>query len=112
MAGTGCTVTDAIEVTAVPASLITVSVNVNTVGAKASGAMVEALMPLVTEPTPWSIEPVPSENVWLRVIVSPLVTFAGRAVKLVIDGAGIASTVTIAMTAVPAGLVTVRTYSV
>ena len=112
IAGSGYTVTDCIDVTAAPARFVTVSVYTTVVGELATGAVTVGMAPLVTEPTPWSIAPVPSVNTGESVIVSPGETAAGSAVKLVTEGAATDWMETIEVAMAPAGLVTVSVYTV
>lgn len=62
--------------------------------------------PLVAGRLPGVMTPVPPAKTAVSVALDPVVIDAGFAVKLVITGFTVM--VTIAMTAVPAGLVTVR----
>jgi hypothetical protein len=64
--------------------------------------------PLVTVPMPLSIEPLPFANVGVNLAELPEVIVAGTAVKLVMEGAGTAVTVAVAVTDAPAALVTVK----
>jgi hypothetical protein len=87
--GTGTTVTVAVEVTAVPAALVTVRVYV----VVAAGVIFTAV-PLVTVPTLVSIEPLPPLKTAVSVVEVPSVIVVFAAAKLVITGA--ATTVTVA----------------
>ncbi len=65
-------------------------------------------VPLVTAPTPLLMVPAPPEKTPVRVVELPAVMVAAPAVKLVIVGGGTTVTVAVAMTDVPALLVTVK----
>ena len=72
--------------------------------------MTGAFTPLMTAPTPWSIEPIPSTNANARSDVAPSVTMLGVAVKLEIDGIGTAVTETNTLATAPAAFVTFSVY--
>lgn len=101
--GDPVTATDTGAVTLVPAALVTVSVYV----VDAVSAPVEAVTPLVTAPMPWLMVAVPPAKTAVRIAPLPLVTVACAVVKLVMDGAATTVTGTVAVTLVPAVLVTV-----
>jgi hypothetical protein len=65
-------------------------------------------VPLVTGRLPGVITPVPFAKTPVRFVLPPAAIVAGFAVKLVIVGAETTVTVTVCVTAVPAGFVTVR----
>lgn len=91
------------DVTEVPAALVTVSVYV----VVAVGEMVIGA-PLVADPTPLSILPVPRVNTAVSVVEAPEVMVVDPATKLVIVGAGTTVTVAVAVVVSPAVLLTVR----
>jgi len=105
--GAGTTVTVTVDVTAVPAALVTVTVYVVVDAGETELATLD-----VTIPTPLSILAVPSEKTAVKLTVSPKVMVKEDVTKLAIVGAGTTVTVTVDVTVSSTPLVTVTVYVV
>src|SRR5439155_7462253 len=72
---------------------------------------VEIGVPLVTDPIPLSMDPVPPEKTAVSVVLVPEVIGDLAAVKLVMVGAATTSTVSVFVALAPAALVAVNVYT-
>ena len=89
------TVTEAVALS--PAAFVTVRPKV----VLTARLPVETALPLVTEPMPWSMLPVPPSKVAVSWLLPPLTTAAGLARKEAMEGEGTTITVTVPVTGPP-----------